>query len=204
MENNILGVILAGGKSRRMGQDKNLIKLDDKTLIEHAIIKVNKFFKKTIVVSNQEMNHISKYNLEIIPDCITGHQGPLVGILSAMMWTKKNNNDYSWLMSFPCDTPFFPEEIIKKFIQLSKENKSKLYFAGSKGKRHNIFGLWSLDLYDNLNNDILNSNVRKVDLWAEKNNVKKIDFDFKNFDPFLNINTKDDLKKAIEINKKLK
>ena len=89
----------------------------------------------------------------------------------------------------------------KGFITTSLEKKGKLYFASSKGQRHNIFGLWSISLYENLKNDILNSKIRKVQEWADKNNVKKIEFNFKDFDPFFNINTKKDLQIAKEIKK---
>ena len=201
-ENNILAVILAGGKSKRMGQDKHMIKLGQKTLIEHSVTKVQKFFNKLIIVSNHKINHISNKNIEVIPDNLKGQQGPLVGVFSAYEWVKKNNKQFDWIATFPCDTPFFPEDLIKEFIKKSLKKKSKLYFASSKGQRHNVFGLWSISLYENLKNDILNTDIRKVQDWADKNNVEKIEFTFKNFDPFFNINTKEDLQKAKEIQKK--
>mgnify|MGYP001162414255 CR=1 FL=1 len=200
-QNNILAVILAGGKSKRMGQDKHLIKLGQKTLIEHTISKVKNFFEELIIVSNHNIDHFPHKNIEVIPDKLKGQQGPLVGIFTAFDWIKKNNKQYDWIVTFPCDTPFFPENLIKKFITTSLEKKGKLYFASSKGQRHNIFGLWSISLYENLKNDILNSKIRKVQEWADKNNVKKIEFNFKDFDPFFNINTKEDLKIAKEIKK---
>ena len=61
--------------------------------------------------------------------------------------------------------------------------------------RHNIFGLWSLDLKDILENDIKN-NVRKVEIWADKIGSDIINIEKGKFDSFLNINTKDDLEIA--------
>ena len=203
-ENNILGVILAGGRSKRMGQDKLLLKIDDKTLIEHTIDKVKKTLPNVIIISNKNIDIVSKYNLPIVKDCIEGNQGPLVAVLSAMKWIKDNSKNYSWIATFPCDTPFFPEKLVEKFIIESKKKKFLLYFASSKGQRHNVFGLWSLKLYEKLESDIIENNSRKVENWADKNNVQKINFDFKDYDLFFNINTQDDLKLAKNLYKKIK
>ena len=65
-------------------------------------------------------------------------------------------------------------------------------------KRHNIFGLWSIDLIDQLEKD-LETGSRKVENWANKIGVKTINMTFEKKDPFFNINTKEDLKKAEKI-----
>jgi len=198
-ENNILGVILAGGQSRRMGRDKSFIKLNGKTLIEHTIIKVKKFLPNLIIISNENKNEIMKYGIDLVNDCLGKNQGPLIGVMTAMKYIKDNKKNFDWIATFPCDTPFFPELLIKKFIDNSKSKKSLLYFASSKGQRHNVFGLWSLKLYDKLHNDIVNKNSRKVEDWAEQNDVQRIEFSFEKDDPFFNINTEEDLIKAKEL-----
>ena len=187
-ENNILGVILAGGKSKRFGQDKSEVKLGDKTLLEHTLHKIKSKFSKIIIVSNRKVLK----NYTIIKDCIDGQPGPLVGVLSAMKWIKKNNFSYSWVATFPCDTPFFNISIIDEFIKASKSNDSYLYFAKTEEKRHNIFGLWSLKLADTLEEDIIRNNHRKVEKWADKVGVKTINVSYDNADPVFNINTKED------------
>ena len=53
-ELNILGTILAGGKSKRMGENKLFLELNDKPLIEYTIDRVKKYFEKTIIITNQE------------------------------------------------------------------------------------------------------------------------------------------------------
>ena len=78
-------------------------------------------------------------------------------------------------------------------------NDSSLYFVKSNDKRHNIFGLWSIDLLNLLEDDLLNNNFRKVEDWANKIGVITIDIEVKKFDPFFNINTKEDFEKAKEI-----
>ena len=112
-EHNILGAILAGGQSKRMGKDKLFLELNNRKLIEYTIDKVKKYLKKVIIITNQDNELFSKNNLTTVKDCIEGQLGPLVGILTAMKWAKENLTNCSWIASFPCDTPFFPESIIK-------------------------------------------------------------------------------------------
>ena len=203
-EDNILGAILAGGQSKRMGKDKLFLEFNNKKLIEHTIDKVKKYLKKVIIITNQDNEFFSKNNLITVKDCIEGQLGPLVGILTAMKWAKENLNKCSWIATFPCDTPFFPESIIKSFIEESKKKESLILCASSHGRKHNIFGLWSLDLYDKLKDDLINKKVRKVQDWTEKNKIKNLEFKFKDYDPFFNINTKEDLEFAKQLSKKIK
>ena len=202
-EDNILGAILAGGQSKRMGKDKLFLEFNNKKLIEHTIDKVKKYLKKIIIITNQDNEFFFKNNLTTVKDCIEGQLGPLVGILTAMKWAKENLSKCSWIATFPCDTPFFPESIIKSFIEESEKKESLILCASSHGRKHNIFGLWSLDLYDKLKDDLINKKVRKVQDWTEKNKIKNLEFKFKDYDPFFNINTIEDLEFAKKLSTKL-
>ena len=203
-EHNILGAILAGGQSKRMGKDKLFLELNNRKLIEYTTDKVKKYLKKIIIITNQDNEFFSKNNLITVKDCVEGQLGPLVGILTAMKWAKDNLNKCSWVATFPCDTPFFPESIITSFIKEAEKKESLLLSASSYGRKHNIFGLWSLDLYEKLEKDLVNNKVRKVQDWTEKNKIKNLEFKFKDYDPFFNINTKEDLERAKQLIIKIK
>ena len=194
-ENNIIGAVLEGGKSRRFGQDKSSIKLGDKTLLEHTLSKLEKNFLEILIVTNNRSLGKYKKNIFVIQDCIKGYLGPLVGVLSAMKWIKKENKKYSWVATFPCDTPFFDVKIINELKKASEDKVKKLFFFKSGEKRHNIFGLWSIELLNTLEEDI-NNNYRKVELWADKICFETININTIKFDSFLNINTKEDFEKA--------
>ena len=195
-DNNILAVVLAGGQSKRFGEDKNQVKLGNITLLEHVLAKVTKKFEKTLIISNQNLNIKTLNSITIVPDCIQGNLGPLVGVLTSMKWIKKNNKQYQWVATFPSDTPFFDTSIIEKYKSKINLNESLLYFVKSNQKRHNIFGLWSVKLMDTLENDLINNNFRKVEEWADKIGVETINIKSDKFDPFFNINTKTDLEEA--------
>ena len=193
--NKILGVVLAGGKSSRFGADKSEAILGNKNLISHILDKIIFKFDKILVVANHKINFNENEKINLISDY---HKdlGPLGGIYSAMKWIKDNNKPYDWIISLPTDTPFFETEIIDEFFKKTNEKEKKLFFMKSNNKRHNIFGLWSLDLYKELEKDLLENNERKVETWANKTGVETININFEGRDPFFNINTAEDLEKA--------
>ena len=194
IENNILGIILAGGKSSRFGEDKSTVKLGNKTLLDHTVNKIENEFNEILVISNNKELNFKNKKIQVIEDCIEGQLGPLVGILTAMKWVKENKKDYRWVASFPCDTPFFDINLTNKLKLKTNNTSKKLIFLNSDKKRHNIFGIWSTSLEKVLEDDLKN-NFRKVDLWADKIGCNFIEKDIQNENEFLNINTKEDLEK---------
>ncbi len=195
--NKILGVVLAGGKSQRFGQDKSQVKLQGKILIDYILSEIVDEFNETLIVTNNLINFMSSDKIFLTKDFKNG-LGPLGGVFTAMKWVKENNKKYNWISTFPTDTPFFKKKELKNFYKNIKIGNSKLFFIKSKKKRHNIFGLWSMDLMDQLESDLLKGE-RKVELWANSVGVSIINIEYKKIDPFFNINTKEDLAKAIKI-----
>ena len=195
IENNILGIILAGGKSSRFGEDKSTVKLGNKTLLDHIVNKIENEFNEILVISNNKELNFKNKKIQVIEDCIKGQLGPLVGILTAMKWVKENKKNYRWVASFPCDTPFFDINLTNKLKLKTNNTSKKLIFLNSEKKRHNIFGAWSIDLIEILEND-LKKNFRKVEIWADKIGYESININIEKFDKFLNINTKKDFEKA--------
>ena len=193
----ILGVVLAGGKSLRFGEDKSQVKLNNKSLIDHILSEVLTEFKELLIVSNNPIEFNKSENISIISD-FKNNLGPLGGVLTAMKWIKDNKKDYQWISTFPTDTPFFKNQILKYFHDKINLKNGKLFFIKSNNTRHNIFGLWSIDLADKLEKDLENGD-RKVEDWANKIGVNIIDMQFEKNDPFFNINTKEDLEKAKNI-----
>ena len=193
--NNILAVVLAGGKSKRFGKDKSQVKLGNKILIDYVLTEIIDFYNDILIVTNEPIKFLNSNKISIINDFKKG-LGPLAGVLSAMKWVKDNKKNYKWISTFPIDTPFFKKEHLSKFYKEINLDESNLFFMKSKNTRHNIFGLWSLELFENLEL-ALDRGDRKVELWANEIGVKTIDFeDENNKDPFFNINTEEDLETA--------
>ena len=193
--NNILAVVLAGGKSQRFGRDKSQVKLGDKILIDYILTEIVDLYKDILIVTNEPIKFLDTSKISVTSDIKKG-LGPLGGVLSAMKWARDNKKDYKWISTFPIDTPFFKKDHLIKFYKEINLDKSNLFFMKSKNTRHNIFGLWSLELFEKLE-FALDKGDRKVELWANEIGVKTIDFEYENNkDPFFNINTEEDLENA--------
>ena len=196
--NNILAVVLAGGKSQRFGSDKSQVKLGNKMLIDYILTEIIDLYREILIVTNEPIKYLNSNKISITSDIKKG-LGPLGGVFTAMKWVKDNKKNYEWISTFPTDTPFFKKEHLNKFYKEINLEKSDLFFMKSKNTRHNIFGLWSIELFQRLEL-ALDKGDRKVEHWANEIGVKTIDFEHENNeDPFFNINTKEEL----EIAKKL-
>ena len=114
--NKILGVVLAGGKSQRFGEDKTQVKLNNKILIDYILSEIIDQFNEILIISNNQIKFKHSTKISIIKDIIEG-LGPLGGILTAMKWIKNNKKDYKWISTFPSDTPFFTKNELKIFYE---------------------------------------------------------------------------------------
>ncbi len=205
IQNNkkILGLILAGGLSRRMGnKNKFLKKINNNIIIDLIISRAEKQVSYLILNTNDKIPYLSKFKLKEIPDLIKGYHGPLVGILSGMEWARKQKEKIDYLATFSCDAPFFPEDLIQKLLKEITDQNLDIVIPKYKNQKHPVFGLWSLNLIDSLREYILEEKMKKIDTWIFKNNYKIIDFKNKKYDPFFNINTPEDLEKANSISLK--
>ena len=84
------GMILSGGKSSRMGEDKSLKKIDNKTLIDLVLQKSIKQVDYIFINSNSIREHrFENSKIDIVKDCLKGSLGPLAGVLTGIKHLKK-------------------------------------------------------------------------------------------------------------------
>ena len=199
---DIPGIILAGGLSRRMGGgDKGLLMLGKTTIIERVIDKISPQVGSLAININGDSSRFPDYKLPIIPDSIKGYLGPLSGILAGMEWAFKNGNRY--IATVAADTPFLPDDFIKRLHAMVKSKNLNIGIAASRFLRrdnvfiHPTFGIWEVALKDDLR-DALANDTRKIMFWAKKFKLDYYYFETsdKLSDPFFNINTPDDLEEA--------
>ena len=204
MKNNkklIAGLILAGGKSRRMNfNDKTFKKINNKSLLQISLERLSPQVD-LIAINSNLMSEEEFQGKKILNDCIDGHLGPLVGILTGFKWLKEMRTEHKWLMTVPIDSPFFPLDMVDKFF--SNLQAEKVIVAQSNNRVHPVFALWSIDLLEPLENSI-DKEVRKIDDFTKKIKMKVVNFPIIDYDPFFNINNKDDLFKARKIHHLIK
>jgi len=193
----VVGILLAGGRSSRMGGgDKCLKRLGDKTILEHVISRSLPQVEKLILNVNSQYGKYSSYGLPVVSDVVPGHCGPLAGILTGMGWIKKNVPSCRWLASFPTDAPFFPKNLVKMLFSALERDKASLSYAYSSGRNHPVFGLWPVKLEQDLRRSITEEKVRKIEFWTGKFITSRAEFNSHPFDPFFNINNPGQFEKA--------
>ena len=196
---DLCAVILTGGKSSRMGGGiKSLKKFNNKSIFDRVFENLQTQVNKVIINSNDSENLFVKYNVEVIKDSLEGFLGPLAGLHATLEWLNKNAPYINWLVTVPGDTPFIPINLVKKLLDKVKNSNHKIVLAQSNGKTHPIIGIWHSNLFESLKNS-LNSGNRKIMDWASQHSLEYVEFANSKYDPFFNINCKEDLIEAKEI-----
>ena len=91
--NSILGVVLAGGQSKRFGQDKSQVQLGEKILIDYILLEILDQFNEILIIANNDIKFLNSKKITKIED-YKKDLGPLGGVLTALKWIKKNNKNY--------------------------------------------------------------------------------------------------------------
>tara|TARA_B100000686_G_C16806728_1_gene991629 strand:- start:8022 stop:8633 length:612 start_codon:yes stop_codon:yes gene_type:complete len=180
-------LILAGGKSTRMdGQDKGLLNVEGKYIINYIINIAEKYSKKIIVNVNRNFEKYEAMGLVICKDVLDDFQGPLAGIYSGLMMI-----DTEYMITLPCDGPFIRDIFFKKMI--SSDNNADINVAHDGKRIQPVYCMIKKSVTNNLEG-FLKTDQRKIDKWFENNITNLIDFSQYN-EMFVNINDKNELEK---------
>ncbi len=194
-----VGLILAGGRSRRMGGvEKALIPLNGISLIERVAERAAPQVDELLINMNEKPRHLL-LPYEILPDLIAGFLGPLTGILSGLEWMKESCPDARWLATFPCDTPFLPKDCVARLIGRAESAGALVACAASGGRRHNVCAVWSVKIAETAHSILNERGYRKMDDFIDALPHIEAEFAADPIDPFFNVNTPEDLAKAEEI-----
>ncbi len=192
----VIGAIIAGGHSSRMGgREKAFLELDSKPVILHAIEQFEPQVDQLVINANGEPARFSEFGLEIVPDVLTSLTTPLAGLHAALRFAKSVEADV--LVTVPSDTPFLPFDLAAKLLENSMANGAAI--ASSGGQDHYIIGAWNKELLDDLERAIAKDGLFRVKDWAQRALAQKVEWPVEPFDPFFNVNTPEDLLRAEQI-----
>lgn len=189
--NDITGVILAGGQARRMqGQDKGLVLLKNKPLIEYVIDILKPQLGMLLINANRNHRQYSEYGFDIVSDELSGYCGPLAGMASAL-----NKTETKYMLTAPCDSPFMPDDLVQRLATALETAGADISVAHNGERMQPVFCLMKKKLMPSMN-DFLSNGERKIDKWFNQHALAIADFSDipKTFD---NLNTLEDIK-AIE------
>ncbi len=184
----VSAIVLSGGLSSRMGQDKCDLEFDGETLLNVQIDKLKNIGIKDIIASGYRGNNSKAL---VLKDDIM--KGPLSGILIGLNNIK---NDRAFVISV--DVPLVTEMIIKKTIDFSFEKDYELVMVKHSGNREPLIGVYKKSLTNKIEK-ILSGDKYSVMKLAEETKYDFVDIDSDD-KYFLNINNKEDYKKLLKIN----
>ncbi len=197
-KSKIGGLILAGGRSRRMGgTDKCFAEMRGKPLIAHAIDRARGQISGLVIGAGGDPARFDALGLLVIPDAVEDFGGPLAGILSGLEWAA--GEGFSWLATFATDTPFFPMDLVARLSEEVARRSESIAIAASGGQTHPVFGLWPVELAPDLRTYLESGESRSVSAFLDGRKVAQVDFSAEAadpLDPFFNVNTPEDLEEA--------
>ncbi len=194
---NVAGVLLAGGRAKRMGGgDKGLRTLGGRPIMDYIVERVRPQVAALLINANGDPERFSGYGLPVIPDVIEDFAGPLAGVLTGMEWAAANEPQCQWVATFACDAPFAPSDLVARLLAAVEEEGAAMACAASRGRAHPVFGLWPVALAAELRQAMSEEDMRKIDRWTARYNLIEVDFAADPFDPFFNINAPENLAEA--------
>lgn len=194
---SVVGVLLAGGLARRMGGgDKCLQQLGDRPLLAYAIDTASPQVGPLIVNAAGDPARFEDFNLPVVADVIDGFAGPLAGVLTGMEWARANAPNTEWIVTFPTDAPFFPDDLVGRLLGAVEEVGADMACAQSNDRTHPVFALWPVRLAGELRKAMEEEEMRKIDRWTARYNIVHVNWTTDPFDPFFNINRPEDLEQA--------
>ena len=183
---DITAVILAGGRARRMdGEDKGLITLKDRAMIDYIITALKPQTGKLVINANRNQKQYGIYGLPVIADMLDGYLGPLVGMATGM-----HSTDTPYIVTVPCDSPFIPDMLVETLHHTLHVSDADISVAHDGERMQPVFALLKCKLLPDLL-AYLDEGNRKVETWYHQHRLAIADFSHSP-DTFLNLNTPED------------
>lgn len=193
----VVGVLLAGGRSSRMGGgDKFLRTLGGRPILERVIERARPQVATLILNAGGDPRRFAAHRLPVVADVIEGFAGPLAGILTGLEWAAANVPEAAWVASFATDAPFLPEDLVALLAAAVEAEGAEMACAASGGRTHPVFALWPVRLRDALRRAMVADGMRKIDAWTAAYRIAHVDYSCIPVDPFFNVNRPEDLAAA--------
>ena len=187
----VAGVLLAGGRSRRLGGgDKCLLSVGGRPMLAHVVERLRPQVRRLVLNANGDPSRFAGFGLPVTPDPPGRSVGPLGGILAGMYWAREHAPDAQWIVTVPTDTPFLPRDLVPR-LAAAIQTPVTIAVAQSRGRLHPVVAMWPIRLADDLNDWLEAGMSRRVRDWLERNSSVAVAFDdgARSLDPFFNVNT---------------
>ena len=182
---DITGVVLAGGRGARMGGvDKGLQNHRGMPLALHAMLRLAPQVGEIMINANRNLGAYESMGVPVWPDALADYPGPLAGLLTGL-----ERAETPYLVSVPCDTPNFPEDLVSRLAAALAEADAEIAMAATHEdgalRRQPVFCLVKTELLESLTR-FMQTGERKVGLWAAGHRLVTVPFEAA---AFVNVNT---------------
>lgn len=187
IKERVTGVILAGGQARRLGgEDKGLVDLCGRPMIEHSIRVLSPQVKILMISANRNIEQYRAMGFSVVIDQFGNFEGPLAGLRRSLQATQT-----PLLATLPCDAPLAPTDFIARLNKPLSNSQALAAIAHDGQRLQPLFALFHREVLPSLE-EYLAAGGRKVHDWAHSLSPVQVDFSDCS-EAFRNINTQEDL-----------
>jgi molybdenum cofactor guanylyltransferase len=195
MPDPILGLVLAGGRSTRMGAEKAFIALAGRPLIVHVLERLSGQTDKLAINANGDPARFSGLALPVLADDARDiGAGPLAGIAAGLAFARTQG--CALVATVPCDAPFAPRDLVSRLASELERRGAPISVAEGPRGLEPLCALWRTDLLEALR-EALASGERSPRRFMEEMGAASVLFSGERAgDPFANLNSPADLEAA--------
>lgn len=195
-----LGLVLAGGRASRMGGgDKTLLKVGGSTILQRVLARILPHCTAIVLNANGDPSRFAAFGFPVVADEVPDFAGPLAGILAGLEWAAREHPKIEWTASVPGDCPFLPPDLIPRLHEARRAEGKILACARSGEWRHPVVALWPVALRVDLRRALFDEDLHKIELFTGRYGVAVAEWPDRPVDPFMNVNTPEDLAAAADI-----
>lgn len=189
-----LGLILDGGRARRMGgADKGLLPLAGRPMIAHVIERLQPQVAALAINANGDLARFAALGLPVLADDPPDFVGPLAGVLAGLDFAVRARPVFAYVATLPADTPFAPPDFVARLHAARRAARAEIAVAVSAGRTHHVAALWPVALAGALRRLLVEEGLRTTRLVAGRFGVASAEWPAKPVDPFMNVNTPEEL-----------
>lgn len=197
------GLVLAGGRSTRMGgDDKALLRLGGRRMIDRVAARLAPQVCRLAISANGDPARFGLPGVAVLPDTLPGWLGPLAGVLAGLEWAG-DLPGVTGLVTVATDTPFLPVDLVDR-LAAARSNPERPVVAASGGRIHPVDALWPVAAAADLRRFLEAGETYKAmrfidDIGYSAVSFDRVDLPGGSVDPFFNVNTREDLATAVRL-----
>lgn len=185
-KDSITGLVLAGGRARRMGgDDKGLVELLGRPMIEYVLDGLRPQVGRVVINANRNHDRYAAFGCPVIPDTLDGYLGPLAGVLAGL-----RSLQTEFLLTVPCDAPLVAPDLARRMHDACLSAQADAAVATDGRRQQPVFLLLRASVAPGLES-YLASGGRKIDAWFEQLRLAEADLG-DTPDSFVNVNDPDE------------